>query len=65
MGETEFCRMQRLPMKLQFLQYLGVRLSSTTVNWVPKQRMTDRSHMDADLVSPPGLEPAFNQGCVF
>src|SRR5260221_12412513 len=61
MGEAKLGGVQRLPMKLKFLQYLAVRLSWAAVDRVADQRMADRSHVDADLVGPPGLQPAFDE----
>src|SRR3954470_17187199 len=36
-------------------------LYRTTVNWIAKQRMTDRGEVNSDLMSPPRLEPTFDQ----
>src|SRR3982750_1832332 len=61
MGELKLGRVQSLSLKLQFLQYLAVRLSGTTVDRVAEQRMTDRGHVHPDLVGPASLQPAFDQ----
>src|SRR5205809_5601262 len=56
--------MQCLAVKLQFPQYLVVWLSRTTVDRIAKQWVTDRSHVDANLVGAAGFEPAFDEGGV-
>src|SRR5437868_14511325 len=61
MGETKLGCVQRLAMKLQFFQYLILRLSRTAVDRIAEQGVADRSHVDADLMGPPGFEPAFDQ----
>src|SRR5947199_2912538 len=61
MREPKLGGMQRLTVKLQFLQYLAMRLSRTTVNRVAEHRMTDRGHVDPDLVRAARLEPAFDE----
>src|SRR5690348_13075553 len=61
MREPEFSGMQRLAVKLQFLQQLAVRLSGAAVNRIAEQWMTDRGHVHADLVGSASLEPAFDQ----
>src|SRR5260221_1599036 len=61
MGEAKLGRMQCLTMKLRFLQYFTVVLSRTAVDWIAEQRVTDRSHVDPDLMGPPSFEPAFDQ----
>src|SRR5690242_8278455 len=53
--------MQRLSVKLQFLQDLAVRLSRTAIDGVADQWMADGGHVDADLVRSAGLKPAFDQ----
>src|SRR5438270_3500036 len=61
MGEAKLGCVQCLTMKLQFLQYLTVTLSRTTVDRIAEQRMIDRSHVNPDLVRAPGFEAAFDQ----
>src|SRR5215217_2751126 len=61
MGEPNLGSVQRLSMKLQFPQYLAMRLSRTAVDWVPEKRIADRGHVDPHLVGAPRLEPAFDK----
>src|SRR6478672_9943807 len=65
MREPKLRRVQRLSVKPKLLQYLAVRLSGAAVDRVAKESMSDRSHVHPDLMGAPGLEPAFDQGCVF
>ena len=63
-GEPKLRRVQRLPMKLQFLQHLAVRLSRTAVDGVADQRVADRCHVDADLMGSARLQTALDQSGV-
>ena len=45
-----------------FWQAAGLGAKSGPVNLVANYRMADRSHMDADLVSPAGFQAAFDHG---
>src|SRR5579859_7143881 len=61
MCESKPGRVQRLPVKLQFLQYAGMRLSSTTIDRITNQGMTGRGHVNPDLVGPSRFEPALHE----
>ena len=61
MDETQPSGMQRLSFEIQTVKYLAVFRSGVTIDRIAEQRMTDRRHMDADLMSSPGLESAFDQ----
>ncbi len=60
-GEPERRRVQRLPVKAEFVKQLAMSLARTAVDRVAEQRMSDRGHVDADLVGAAGFEAAFDQ----
>lgn len=53
--------MQRLAVEFQLFQQRTMFLAGPPVDGVADQRMTDLGHMDANLVSPAGLQAAFDQ----
>src|SRR5690349_3463766 len=61
MDEPKLSRVQRLPVKLQFLQYLAVGLSRPAIDRVADQRMTDRRHVDAYLMGSAGLQATLDK----
>src|SRR4051812_38891408 len=64
MSEPEFSRVQRLAVKMQFLEELAVTPLRAAIDRIAEQRVTHRRHVDTDLVSASCLEPAFDQSGV-
>ena len=62
MREAELGSMQRLAVKAELFQHFQVRRAGSAVGRIAEQRVADRRHVDAHLVSAAGLEPAFDQG---
>ena len=54
-------RVQGLSFETHTLEYVPMFRTVTPIDWIAKQRMTDRGHVDPHLMRPPGLEPAFDQ----
>ena len=44
-------------------QLMGAGGKARAVDRIAEQRVADMGHVDADLVGPPGLQPAFDQAC--
>src|SRR4051794_9249527 len=61
MGEAKLGGMQCLAMKLQVFQYSTVGLSRTSVDRIAEQRVTDRGHVNPNLMRSAGFELAFDQ----
>src|SRR3546814_864782 len=62
MYEPQPLRMQCLPVETQRFQYRFETFSLSTVNRVSDQGVSQMRHMDADLMRPPGFQPAFHHG---
>src|SRR5213075_1558143 len=52
--EAEVCGVQRLAFEVQLIEQISVNAFSAAVDRVADQRMSDRRHVDPDLVSPAG-----------
>ena len=55
MHKAEHTGMKRLPLKL-------IGALRRPIDGIPQKRMSDGGHVDADLMCPAGLKPAFNMG---
>src|ERR1700722_10013922 len=64
MLETQHCRVQSLAAEARkrrpcgLVEKRGLGLEPRAIDRIAQERMTDRGHVDPDLVGPPGLQPA-------
>ena len=45
--------------------YMHCGFHTGSIDRIPKQRMTDRLHVDADLMRPSGQKMNVQEGCIF